>query len=369
MKTTIKIMLVLVMGVISLSGMGGITAQGKSIEISADTFPDDDFLMYVEYAFDTNRDWKLSDAEKNAVKEIDIGQFSKYKLELEYNNAVTLKGIEYFPNLEKLDCSDNSIEELDVSKLKKLEELRCYGNNIRKLNVKKNTRLKRLYCANNKLKEIDLSRNLNLEEFYARENQISKIDISTNKKLSAISVSENKLKKINLKSQKNLKKIYCAGNKIKKLDLKYNKKIITLDCLDNEIKELDVTHLSQLDYLRCSKNKLKKLDLSKNKLITMFYCDGNSLISGNLHISYTQMEQCEYSSQKRTIKVKKIGKYYYVPINNFNKTNVVTNLSAGKITDKGIQLKGKKIPKKITYEYNMFNDGEQKTKVTITVKK
>ena len=74
-------------------------------------------------------------------------------------------------------------------------------------------------------------------------------------------------------------------------------------------------------------------------------------------------------NQKRTIKVKKIGKYYYVPVKDFNQTNVVTELSAGKITDKGIQLKGKKIPKKITYQYNMFNDGDQKTKVTITVKK
>ena len=151
--------------------------------------------------------------------------------------------------------------------------------------------------------------------------------------------------------------------------MKYNRKLTTLDCLDNKIEELDIKHLSQLDYLRCSNNKLKKLNLSKNKLITELYCNKNSLISGNLHISYTQLEDCEYIHQRRTIKVKKIGRYYYVPIGNFNRTNVVTELSAGKITDRGIRLKGKKIPKKITYQYNMFNDGSQKTKVTIMVKK
>ena len=369
MKITMKVMIVLAAGLLSLMGAGRIPAQGKSIDIDMDTFPDDDFQLYVEYAFDTNRDGKLSDAERKAVKEIDISDCSEYKLGLEYNNAVSLKGIEYFPNLEKLDCSENSIEKLDVSKLKNLKELRCNNNLIRKLNVKNNSKLKLLYCAGNKLKGIDLSKNVNLIKFYGRENQIGKIDLSANRRLTFISVSENKLKKIDLRAQKKLKEFYCASNQIKDLSVKYNRKLTTLDCLDNKIEELDIKHLSQLDYLRCSNNKLKKLNLSKNKLITELYCDKNSLISGNLHISYTQLEECEYIHQRRTIKVKKIGRYYYVPIGNFNRTNVVTELSAGKITDRGIRLKGKKIPKKITYQYNMFNDGSQKTKVTITVKK
>ena len=369
MKITTKIMLLLAMGILSLLGTHGAIVQAKSIDIDMDTFPDDDFQLYVEYAFDTDRDGKLSDAERRAVKEINIGRSSEYKLGLEYNNAVSLKGIEYFPNLEKLDCSENSIEKLDVSKLKNLKELRCNNNLIRKLNVKNNSKLKLLYCAGNKLKGIDLSKNVNLIKFYGRENQIGKIDLSANRRLTFISVSENKLKKIDLRAQKKLKEFYCASNQIKDLNVKYNRKLTTLDCLDNKIEELDIKHLSQLDYLRCSNNKLKKLNLSKNKLITELYCNKNSLISGNLHISYTQLEDCEYIHQRRTIKVKKIGRYYYVPIGNFNRTNVVTELSAGKITDRGIRLKGKKIPKKITYQYNMFNDGSQKTKVTITVKK
>lgn len=369
MKRMMKVLIVLAAGMLSLLGTDRIPAQGKSIKIGMDTFPDDDFQMYVKYAFDTDRDGKLSDAEREAVKEINIGRSSEYKLGLEYNNAVTLKGIEYFPNLEKLDCSQNSIEKLDVSKLKNLKELRCNNNLISKLNVKNNPRLKLLYCAGNRLKGIDLSQNRNLQEFYGRENQISKIDLSANKKLSFISVSENKLKKIDVRGQKKLKEFYCASNKLKKLDLKYNKKLASLDCLENKLVELDIKHLSQLDYLRCSNNKLKKLDLRKNRMLTRLYCDNNSLISGNLHISFTQLEDCEYIHQKRTMKVNKIGRYYYVPVGNFNRTNVVTELSAGKITDRGIRLKGKKIPKKITYQYNMFNDGSQKTKVTITVRK
>ena len=70
MKITMKVMIVLAAGLLSLLGEGRIPAQGKSIDIDMDTFPDDDFQLYVEYAFDTDRDGKLSDAERRAVKEI-----------------------------------------------------------------------------------------------------------------------------------------------------------------------------------------------------------------------------------------------------------------------------------------------------------
>ena len=367
MKKIIYAALALTM--VSLFGIGGTEIQGKSIEINEDTFPDNDFQMYISYAFDTNQDGKLSDAERNAVKEIDINDCSEYKLELEYNSATSVKGIEYFPNLEKLDCSQNMIEKLDVSKLKNLKELRCLDNNINTLNLTNNTKLKFVACEGNKLKNLDVSKNRNLIELYWGENRIKKIDLTNNKKLKCLSIGYNKMRLLNLKSQKKLEELYCGGSQINKLDLKYNKNIKVLDCHNDKIEQLDLKHLSKLDYLNCNNNKLKKLDLRKNKSIRRLYCKNNNLVSGNLHVSFTQLEDCEYKNQKRTIKVKKIGKYYYIPIKNLNRTNVVTNLSAGTITDKGIRLKGKKIPKKITYQYNMFTDGDKETKVTIIVKK
>ena len=101
---------------------------------------------------------------------------------------------------------------------------------------------------------------------------------------------------------------------------------------------------------------MSTLDLSNNRLLSYLFCENNQLVTG-------------ISPQKKTVKVKKIGKYYYIPLKGVNRTNVITDLSDGKITEKGIRLEGKEIPKKITYEYNMFTDGEEKTKVEIRVKK
>ena len=375
-KTTInRLMLVFMLGMAGVLAVGGISACGKTIRFGRGVFPDTDFEMYVRYTFDSNHDGKLSDAERKAVKEIDIGDASVYQLEWEYNPALSVEGVEYFPNLEKLNCSYNAIKKLDVSKLKNLRELRCGHNLISKLDVSKNKKLKTLICNGNRIKKLDVSKNVNLEVLYCGENKIKKIDISRNKKLKGLSVRHSKLHSINIKNQKNLEELYCRDNKIKKLNLKYNKKLTVLECQENQIEKLELSHLGRLNYLYCSNNRLTELNLRGNPLLELFYCDNNCLVSGNRNISYTQFLDdinnvwTTFSPQKRTMEVKKIGKYYYVPIRNFNRTNAVTNLSEGKITDKGIKLTGKKLPEKITYEYNMFNDGDQKTKVTIKVRK
>jgi len=124
-----------------------------------------------------------------------------------------------------------------------------------------------------------------------------------------------------------------------------------------------------LDYLACSNNNIKKLNLRNNHFLAYLYCRNNCLVVGNIKLSYHQLRDTEYVPQKRTIRLKKIGKYYYVPLKGIQQTNEITKLSAGKITDKGIWLTGKKVPKKITYEYNMFTDGENMTKEEIKVKK
>ena len=125
----------------------------------------------------------------------------------------------------------------------------------------------------------------------------------------------------------------------------------------------------QLDILYCFNNQLTELDLSNNTLLRYLYCKNNHLTTGNVKISRTQLENATFSPQKKTIRAKKIGKYYYIPLQGVNRTNEIVKLSTGTMTERGIRLKGKKLPKKITYEYNMFTDGKEMTKVEIRVKK
>ncbi|GHU58352.1 hypothetical protein FACS1894133_2950 [Clostridia bacterium] len=113
----------------------------------------------------------------------------------------SLSGIEYFTALVDLDCSNNKLTSLDISKNAALTylncgdnkltvlnlrmntaltELRCYGNQLNKLDLKKNTALTLLSCNGNKLATLDVSRNTDLAELDCHDNRLKKLDLSKN---------------------------------------------------------------------------------------------------------------------------------------------------------------------------------------------
>ncbi len=343
--------------------------QAKSVAINDDNFPDFYFQVFIKNSFDTNKDGKLSDKECAAVTEINVGRPSEYRSDLEYPAPDTLEGIEFFPNLKKLYCSECYLDYLDVSKNKKLEELFCDNNNLKQLSLKNNRKLIFLDCSYNKLTKIDLSKNNKLKKIYCIYNKLKGINVKKNNNLTHLFLSYNKLKEINIKNLRKLKMFGCSDNKLKKVDITHNKNLNLFECHTNKLTKLNVSKNKSLTTLHCANNILSKLDLSKNKLLTTFRCDGNRLLTGNVKLSRTQLTRCEAAAQKATIKMKKIGKYYYIPLPNVVGTNVISNLSYGKLTSKGIRVKKSNLPKTITYNYNMFTDGEELTKVTIRTKK
>lgn len=345
------------------------TVKASTVKINDKNFPDIYFQEYVSAALDKNEDGSLSDSERKAVTELDVGDTSEYQLEYEYLPIQTLKGIEYFPNIVTLNCSYNALDELDVSSLKKLRELRCNENQLKTLRLSSNRELQYLYCQDNRIKKLSCSKNKKLRELYCDHNQLKKMDVSPNKELRTLSVAGNKLKKINLRNLKKLTTLFVNDNKLMSLDVSHNPKITTLYASNNRLRKLSLKKNRQLDFLSCSYNRLRKLNLKNNKLLRYLYCQNNQLVTGNLYISRQGLEEADVSGQSRSVRVKKTKKGYRIALPGIQKTNVLTRLSAGKVTGKGIVLKGKKIPSKITYRYNMFMDGNTKETITLHLKK
>jgi len=85
-------------------------------------------------------------------------------LDVDGLRIANLQGIEYFNDLEVLDCSRNPLKVINLSRNLKLKELYCSNNQLCSLNLFNNIHLKELYCqGNEKLDVIDLSNNVNLE--------------------------------------------------------------------------------------------------------------------------------------------------------------------------------------------------------------
>ena len=90
------------------------------LEINSTNFQDTDFQNYVKQ-YDKDGNDSLSLEERNKVTTIELPDDSY---------CPTMKGIEYFPELVTLKCSNTHVRSLDVSKNLKLETLWCNWNNF-----------------------------------------------------------------------------------------------------------------------------------------------------------------------------------------------------------------------------------------------
>lgn len=157
-------------------------AETDSIPINSTHFPDDHFIAYVELRCDKDGDGTLSQAELDGVTELYVA----------YANIKDLTGIELFPNLDKLDCKNNNLTRLDVSKNTKLTKLYCEFNQLTGLDLSKNTALTELNCQVNQLTSLDLSQNTALTKLGCHDNQLTSLDLSKNTALDTLDCSGNK---------------------------------------------------------------------------------------------------------------------------------------------------------------------------------
>ncbi len=180
-----------------------------SVAIDAEHFPDPTFRDYVRNSYDMNDDHALSASEIAAVVSMDCR-------DLDINS---LKGIEYFTALEKLDCSYNNLAVLDLSQNTALKELNCGANDLLSLNVSNNTALTYLDCSSNPLPSLDVSNNKALVYLSCTWMELSSLDVSNNTKLEYLAVSSNNLTSLDVSKNTKLKDLMCDENAIGTLDV------------------------------------------------------------------------------------------------------------------------------------------------------
>lgn len=145
-------------------------------------FPDENFRDRVAFYCDKDHDSTLSQGELNGVTELYVA----------HAYIKDLTGIELFPKLEMLDCKNNNLTCLDVSKNTKLTKLYCEFNQLTGLDLSRNTKLTELTCQVNQLTSLDLSKNTALTKLGCHDNQLTSLDLSKNTALDTLDCSGNK---------------------------------------------------------------------------------------------------------------------------------------------------------------------------------
>ena len=243
----------------------------EKVEINSENFPDDVFRKYVTN-LDTNMDGFLSEEETITIRDI-----------LCYGDEITsLKGIEYFMNLEVLNCQNNALQELDLSNNKKLKTLWCDHNNITHLDFSLNLNLCELQCGENPLTMLNIQGITALKELRVDDAELTELNLDSNTELVQLWCQNNKLNSIDIGNNKKLIEFGCTGNNIKKIDLSNNTLIEQLHCGENRLTDLDLRNLIHLKELLCYDNQLEELDVTKNTMLEDLGIANNHISSLNL---------------------------------------------------------------------------------------
>ncbi len=271
------------------------------------------FILSLE-GVDADKDGRISKTEALAVKEVVCNFENKSDADNEPAKVVrSLKGLENFTNLERLDLKNQSVEDatplyglthltylhlgnndipaLDLSQLTALTDLRVYGNTrLSTVNLTGLTALETLYIQDTGLTSIDLTPakaladvNLNRTKLknvlLAGLPKLEKILIIGNEQLNTLALEDlpalrelhannNGLQSVTLRRLPELQILNLYGNKLTTFhgDLP---KLMMLYLNDNQITTIDLEHLPFLLRLIVSNNPLELLDLSHNEYVRM----------------------------------------------------------------------------------------------------
>ena len=195
------------------------------VPIDAEHFPDANFRSYVSESLDTDGSGFLTVPEMNAVTNITLT-----------GTAVTaLRGLEYFPKLQSLNCDKTGLTELDVSR---------------------NPALTLISCNSNQLTGLDVSHNPELKELFCTQNSLTSLDVSANPKLRRLSCFWNPtMTELNVRGCAELTELQCSQSSLTELDVSDCLKLTYLSCYFNQLTSLDVTSNTALQSLYCNDNK------------------------------------------------------------------------------------------------------------------
>ena len=191
--------------------------EQEGVPIDETNFPDIRFRYYLQ-AQEYGEDGFLTENEIEAITSIDVSKFDPTELGVDDDDRrkiSSLKGIEYFTALTSLNCRNNIITSLDLSKNTKLTELNCNQNRLSALDLSKNTTLTSLSCGINQLTSLDVSKNTALTDLSCYRNQLTSLDLSKNTALTNLSCYNNQLTSLDVSNNTALTDLYFYHNNIK----------------------------------------------------------------------------------------------------------------------------------------------------------
>jgi Leucine-rich repeat (LRR) protein len=169
---------------------------------------------------------------------------------------VSIRGIEAFPNLQRLRIIHNQISSVDLSKNTNLTWLSLWDNKLTSIDVSSLSKLEYFGAGDNDIVTFDVSRNRNLIELdfgntegrtgYGTTRGVTSIDITHNPNLQQLYMQNNRLTALNLSGNPILKGLWVHDNKIESLDCTRNPLLSWFLVWNNNLRYLNIKGLPSI---------------------------------------------------------------------------------------------------------------------------
>ncbi|MDD4870135.1 MAG: leucine-rich repeat domain-containing protein [Kiritimatiellae bacterium] len=162
----------------------------------------------------------------NELYDIDVNTITN--LNVNSKGISNMVGIAEFINLNRLECFNNQLTNLDVAGCTNLNWLGCGLNQLTNLNVTGLIKLNNLYCKSNSLPDINVAGCTNLNWLDCSFNLLTNLTVSCTN-LSWLYCNNNQLTNLNVTGCSNLSGLFCCENPLTNLDLSANTSISYID--------------------------------------------------------------------------------------------------------------------------------------------
>jgi len=151
--------------------------------------------------------WKLKylDFSSNLLEYIDLSNGIKLEYMDGSNNPLTSVFLNNMTELQMIHLNENkALTDIDFSHNYNLETIVCHDNeSLTNIKLSAAVALKYLDCSNNSLTELQTVYNPLLENLYCQKNQIKELDLSQNMNLAFLKCNDNQLEFLDLKNGSN----------------------------------------------------------------------------------------------------------------------------------------------------------------------
>lgn len=263
-------------------------------------FDDPSFKASVVDEYDDNFDGEIDYIEAESVTNINCSN----------RNVTSLGGIEYFTNLKNLNCSNNSIKEIDLSSMSKLTTLNCYNNPIESLILDGCVSLTSMSIIDATInaiskKTVTINGYQKSEKFtfstigagftdfsFVNSNTIKTLVVSGDYSKSLNVYDTPNVAELNV-SQINVEVMDLHNLNLSSLDLTQNTNLKELYLQNNKLTSINLTKNTKLTKLNLSDNQLQSVNIRQNTLLTDLFINNNSSLSSlniDNNLSLTTLE-------------------------------------------------------------------------------